>query len=584
MDQTLVSFGLMIIVGAVVALLAKRFRQPVLLGYVLAGLLIGPAALGWVPNTDIISFISDIGLIFLMFIIGLELDLSKLKDVGKTSVMIGTIQVVVVTLVAALASLLLRFTFIQGLYLGLVISFSSTLVVVKMLTDIHEIDSLHGELALGILVIQDVLAVVGLSILGSLGAGGATHSNWVFFGIIQNLTGLQLPSIVTLFANLFLFALVTYLFGKYIMPIAFKEAVTSTELLFVVTLAVVFILSEIAGFFEFSLAMGAFLAGIALSTAAYSHDIIGRVKPLKDFFLILFFVGLGMQIAFQNFVSQFLVILFIAVGALVLKPVVTFFTLKLFKYNNRTSFLVSVHLAQVGEFGMVLIASGAAAFAGSPVITGVVIITIVTMTLTAYVIKYDEELYGFAKPFIAPFDDIFGTRPEEHRNMPDKYQPEVIIMGVNSMTAEAIEMLHKRKRILVIDYNPAKILSYRERGIPTICSDAVNPDLYDEIDFRKVQSMVSVVHQHNSNALVIKKMHEINKQQGTRINIIVSASTEDWGKKLYRAGATLVLIPDVIGRRMLTEILSTDDPATVRNIGRVYHEELHKNFVYIREI
>jgi len=406
----------------------------------------------------------------------------------------------------------------------------------------------------------------------------------VFFGIIQNLTGLQLPSIVTLFANLFLFALVTYLFGKYIMPIAFKEAVTSTELLFVVTLAVVFILSEIAGFFEFSLAMGAFLAGIALSTAAYSHDIIGRVKPLKDFFLILFFVGLGMQIAFQNFVSQFLVILFIAVGALVLKPVVTFFTLKLFKYNNRTSFLVSVHLAQVGEFGMVLIASGAAAFAGSPVITGVVIITIVTMTLTAYVIKYDEELYGFAKPFIAPFDDIFGTRPEEHRNMPDKYQPEVIIMGVNSMTAEAIEMLHKRKRILVIDYNPAKILSYRERGIPTICSDAVNPDLYDEIDFRKVQSMVSVVHQHNSNALVIKKMHEINKQQGTRINIIVSASTEDWGKKLYRAGATLVLIPDVIGRRMLTEILSTDDPATVRNIGRVYHEELHKNFVYIREI
>jgi Kef-type K+ transport system membrane component KefB len=264
-----------------------------------------------------------------------------------------------------------------------------------MLTDIHEIDSLHGELALGILVIQDVLAVIGLSLLGALGGGGE-HASGTFFSILQSIMHIHLPNTGwvntgMLLANFALFAFLIYLFTKHAMPKVFKEAVSSSELLFVVTLAFVVLLSAIAGFFELSLAMGAFLAGIALSTATYSHDIIGRVKPLKDFFLILFFVGLGMQIGFGNFMSQFTVILFILAGALILKPVLTFFTLKLFKYNNRTSFLVSIHLAQVGEFGMVLIASGAAAFASTPVLTGVVIVTIFTMTLTAYVIKYDEE-------------------------------------------------------------------------------------------------------------------------------------------------------------------------------------------------
>jgi Trk K+ transport system NAD-binding subunit len=155
---------------------------------------------------------------------------------------------------------------------------------------------------------------------------------------------------------------------------------------------------------------------------------------------------------------------------------------------------------------------------------------------------------------------------------------------VNSTTAETVELLHKRKRILVIDYNPAKILSYKERGIPTICSDALNLDLYEMTDFSQTQTVISAIHQHNANLFLIKKFHEINHELKLRISIIVTASTEDWGKKLYRAGATLVLVPDLMGRRMLTEVLTADDPAVIRNVGKVYDEELHKNFVYIREI
>jgi hypothetical protein len=214
------------------------------------------------------------------------------------------------------------------------------------------------------------------------------------------------------------------------------------------------------------------------------------------------------------------------------------------------------------------------------ILTGVVIVTILTMVGTAYLIHYDEQLFQLVKPLIAPLDHVFGTRPEEHRNVPEKYQPEVVIIGVNPTTAEAIETLHGKKRILVIDYNPRKIIGYKERDIPTICSDALNLDLYEEIDFAKTEAVVSVVHELSSNLFLIKAVHERNRKTA----IILSAPTEDEGRKLYRAGATLVLMPDVMGRRMLTEILTANDPAVIRNIGKAYFHELHKNFVFIREI
>jgi Kef-type K+ transport system membrane component KefB len=599
MQEELITLGLMIVIASAIALIMRRLGQPLLLGYVIAGFLLGPAVTGMIDDpTPLLTFVTELGLIFLMFIIGLELDLSKLRDVGKTSALVGTIQVVVVTIVCGGLSMLFGYSIVQGIYLGLVVSFSSTIVVVKILTEIKEIDSLHGELVLGILVIQDVLAVIGLSILSALkptaAAQGqslvqeeASHSliDMVMHAMHVVLPHSALVTVATLLVNLILFSLVVYLFYKYAMPWMFKQALTNTELLFIVTLAVVFVLAAFAGLFAFSLAMGAFLAGIALSTATYSHEILGRVKPLKDFFLVLFFVGLGMQIVFQNFVSQVPLIIFILVGSLLIKPIVTFFACKLFKYNNRTAFFVSLHLAQVSEFGLVLVASGIVAGALSAnMLTGVVICTIATMVLTAYLIKYDEELYQVFKPVIAPLDAIFGTRSDEHRNVPERFQPEVVIMGVNSMTAEAVELLHNKKKILVVDYNPAKILSYKERGIATICSDATNLDIYEGIDFSKTTTVVSVLHQHNSNLFLLKMIREINHTHKTRITTIMSASHEDWGKKLYRAGATLVLIPDVMGRRMLSEVLSSDDPATIRNVGRVYFEELHKNFVYIREI
>lgn len=586
--ELMVTLGLMIIGASVLGLLMQRLGQPLLLGYVIAGILLGPAITGIVHDpAPLLTFVTELGLIFLMFIIGLELDMSKLKDVGKISAMIGTIQVLVVTAISTLAAALLGFGWIQGIYLGLVVSFSSTIVVVKILTESKEIDSLHGELVLGILLIQDLLAVIGLSLLGTLkGSASAPTLIDTALGLLGiTVPGSSIAAFAMLLVNFALFAAVTFFFYRFLMPRMFKQALSSAELLFVVSLAVVLVLAALAGMFAFSLAMGAFLAGIALSTAPYSHEVLGRVKPLKDFFLLLFFVSLGMQITFGSMVSHLTVILFILAGAVLLKPVIIFLICKLFKYNNRTSFMVSLHLAQVSEFGLVIIASGITqAVMPAAALTGVIIITIATMVATAYLIKYDEALYQAVKPWIGPMDTLFGTRPEEHRNVPAKYEPELVIIGVNPMTAEAIESTHKHRRILVIDYNPRKILSYKERGIPTICTDAISADLYKTIDFTRTEVVVSAIHSMAGQQFIIRAMREINRHTKPDISIIVSATTEEQARKLYRSGATLVLLPEIMGRRMLSEVLIADDPATLRNVGKVYYEELHKNFVFIREI
>jgi voltage-gated potassium channel Kch len=200
------------------------------------------------------------------------------------------------------------------------------------------------------------------------------------------------------------------------------------------------------------------------------------------------------------------------------------------------------------------------------------------MMLTAYIINYDEQLYALFKPFLAPVERIFGVRAEEHHHAHEKYKPNTIIVGVSNISVETIEAL-REKHLLLIEKNPAKTIVFKERGIHTLCTDVYNQDIYDElVDFSHARTVLSVVNDLNTNVYLIRKVREINKN----VNIIVVGHTEEQGKRLYKAGATWVLLPDVTTRRMLIELL--DDPKAVEERGKEYFQELQKHFVYRREL
>src|SRR3989344_8168429 len=254
-SSLLVDIGIIILFAAFLALVTKLLKQPIILGYVVAGILIGPLVFGFITNADLITQIAELGIAFLLFIVGLELDLNKFKQLGWVIAVVGVLQVALVALVGTLfASLWLNPT--ESLYLGLIVAFSSTMIVVKLLDDKMELQTLHGKIVLGILLVQDILVVLALSLLQGIG-------NSSFFALISLVKGLGL-------------ILVSYLIGKYIFSYLLRLSASLPELLFIISLAIAFIYTALAYYLGFSIVIGAFIAGVALASSPYSTEVVGR--------------------------------------------------------------------------------------------------------------------------------------------------------------------------------------------------------------------------------------------------------------------------------------------------------------------
>ena len=590
--ELILTLGLMIVGASFTALLARKLKQPMILGYVVAGALLGPSVTGLISDPEPIKLLSELGLIFLMFIIGLELDLSKLKDVGSISLLLGVLQVAVTTAIAAFAANVVGFALIPSIYLGLVIALSSTLIVVKVLVDRRELSTTHGELTLGILIVQDVLAVLGLTLLGTLKSttplpGGLPTLENVLSWLSISLPATGIGTLLHILLAGAAFGALAFLFFRLIVPRVSSSVHDSSELFFVATLATIFLVALLAGFFGFSLAIGAFVAGVALSSSLHSHDIIGRVKPLRDFFLVLFFVSLGLQVSFKDLLGQFWLVLFLLAGALLLKPLITFLIVRLAQYGNRTSFLTSTHLAQVGEFSLILVSAGVLnGTLPESVLTATVIATVLTMTLTAYVMKYDGKLYELARPFLQPFA-FFGKRKEPLRSLPKAFAPTTIVIGVNRRTAALIEsFLKQKRRVLLVDHREEPLAGFKERGVPVFCADPSSDELYEHVDCSKVELVVSVLAADeilplgpDANEHLIKRVRE----RSPNALFVFSATHDENARSLYEAGATLVLVPDVLERKALEKALGEQGLEHVRELGKLYERELKRKFHYLKE-
>ena len=269
--------GLIVIIAGIAAYLLRLLKQPQILAYVIVGVLITPV-LQIVTDISIIESMSTIGIAFLLFIVGLEMDLKALRNVSFVSSVGGTIQIIILFAAGYLAALLFGFLPVEAAYMGLVLAFSSTMVVMKLLSDRRELNTLHGRIVVGILLVQDMVAILALSIIPSVG----------------NFSSLVL--LAALMKFVFMFG-IAYLGSKYIFPKIFRFAAKNQELLLVTSLAVCFLFALAFYYLGFSIAIGAFLAGLALGNLKYNLQIIGKVKSLKDFFALLFFVALGMKLS-----------------------------------------------------------------------------------------------------------------------------------------------------------------------------------------------------------------------------------------------------------------------------------------------
>lgn len=528
------SIGAIIILATFFAYFAKLIRQPLIPAYIIAGVILGPFGLGFVHDAEAIKSLSEIGIAFLLFIVGLEIDLKKLKSVSIVSTFGGILQVVLTFIFGFIVAIFLGFNQLTSIYAGLIVAFSSTMIVVKLLSDKEELDTWHGRIILGILIIQDLLVIIALSVMAIF----TQFSYSVLMSAI--LKGVVLLAIAILVS-------------KYVLPPFFKFAAKTQELFFLFAISICFAFALIAHFMGFSIIIGAFIAGVGLASLPYNIDIIGRVTPLKDFFATIFFISLGMQLVMiSSAMIKPLIVLTLFV--VFLKPLIVMLITSFFGYERRTAFLTSMSLGQVSEFSLVMVTLAYYQFGHvtQQFFSMMVFLTIITIVITSYFTKHDNMIYRkLSKPL-----KIFEKLSMEQKKLAYAHKgckAQIIIFGchmIGHILLNALKRLHKP--ILVVDFNPEIIHSLIKKKIPCLYGDLMNTEIIDSLRLENVKLIISTIPNELDNAFLIEYVKGINPE----VNIFVTANHTQQALNLYEVGADYVILPHIIGAKKVAGLLT----------------------------
>src|SRR3989338_5108546 len=519
--------GIIIIVATILAYIVKFFKQPFIPAYIFAGLLLGPIT-GWVTNSDTITQISEIGIAFLLFIAGLEIDFSRLKNVGLVSTLGGGLQVLFLFVMGYGIGLLFDFSKLISVYIGLILAFSSTMVGVKLLSDKRELDSLHGRIVIGMLLTEDFIAIAALTILTTL----------------NNFSSSLLIS--SIFKGIALIG-VSFIASNYLFPQLFKSTAKSQELLFLVSLSLCFLFSFLFYLGGFSIVIGAFIGGVALANLPYSYEIISKVVPLKDFFSTIFFVSLGLQLTFGDLNIIFLPAAVITISVLIIKPLLTMTTCSIFGYKKHPAFFTSLTLAQISEFSFIIVAQGILlGHIGTEILSLTTMVAIFTITFTSYFMEYGEKMFKKLKNYLNLFER-FNLTNQNLEYIPNKRKKhDVVVCGYNRIGYGILKSISKNTdfdRTLVVDFNPEVIRYLIGTNMPCIYGDAGDSEILERINLKTIKMLISTIPTMSTNYLLLHKLREINK----KAFVIVTAGQVDEALKLYNHGADYVIMPHLIG-------------------------------------
>jgi Kef-type K+ transport system membrane component KefB/Trk K+ transport system NAD-binding subunit len=521
-----IELSIVILIAVVVAGIVRLLRQPLIIGYILTGIIVSPYFLNIVKSTDAIATFAQIGMVLLLFMVGLNLNPKIIKDVGKVSLVTGVGQVIFTSLVGFFIGQLLGFSTIVSIYIAIALTFSSTIIIMKLLSDKGDLETLYGRIAIGFLIIQDLIVIVILMVISSIPAG-------------INFTTLALETVLKGVGVL----LLLFLISVYIFPQLTKAIAKSQEFLLLFSIGWCFAIASLFYYLNFSIEAGALLAGITLSLSPYHYEIGSKMKPLRDFFIILFFILLGSQMIFTN-ISQYIIpIIIFSIFILIGNPLIVMVLMGLLGYTKRNSFLAGLTVAQISEFSLILVALGVkVGHLTTDILSLVTIIGLITIAGSTYLILYANKIYPYLSKYLGIFERK-GKKVDEHRYQKDGIY-DIILFGYDRIGYDILESFKKiKKKFLVIDYNPETITKLAKEGFDCKYGDADDSELLNELNFSKIKMVVSTVHNLDTNLLLINKIRESNK----KAIITVVSHQIDEAIKLYDAGATYVLMPHFLG-------------------------------------
>ncbi|MCK5699118.1 MAG: cation:proton antiporter [Candidatus Aenigmarchaeota archaeon] len=521
-----IELSAILILTVTVSGIMRFFKQPLIIGYILAGIIAGPVVLNVVQSTDTLAAFAQIGIAFLLFMVGLNLNPRIIGDLGKTSLVTGVGQVFFTSLVGFFIGRLLGFSNIVSIYLAIAVSFSSTIIIMKLLSDKRDLETLYGRIAIGFLIVQDFIAIFVLTLISSINRG-------------NNIAGLAIETILTGMGLLIILAIIAI----YVFPNLTRLVAKSQEFLLLFSISWCFAIASLFHYLNFSIEAGALLAGITLSMTPYHYEISSKMRPLRDFFLILFFILLGSQMTFNN-ISQYIVpsIVF-SLLILIGNPLIVMTLMGLWGYTKRNSFLAGLTVAQVSEFSLILIALGIkVGHLESEILSLITLIALITIAGATYMILYSNKLYGYLSKYLTLFERK-GRKIDEHRYHKDE-DYDIILFGHDEIGFDITTSLQKiKKKFLIIDYDPKVIIDLSKRGYDCKYGDVNDTELLDDLNFSKVKMVISTIPALDTNLLLINKIKDANKEA----IIAVVSHQIDGALKLYDEGATYVIMPHFLG-------------------------------------
>lgn len=528
--------ALLLVLAAGIGLFGIFLRQPLIVSFIAVGLIAGPSALDVVHSDEQIDLLSELGIAVLLFLVGIKLDVKLVRSLGAVSVMTGMGQVLFTAFFGYLIGLALGLGHVTSLYVAVALTFSSTIIIVKLLSDKREIDALHGQIALGFLIVQDlfvVLAMIVLSAIG-IGAGGdAGHGGGSILGVL--LSGVALVVAVILFV-------------RYAANPLTERLARAPELLVIFAIALAAMFAAVGDLVGLGKEVGGLMAGVALASTAYRETIAARLAPLRDFLLLFFFIALGatldLSLLGAHVTGAVVFSLFVLIG----NPLIVLAIMGAMGYRKRTGFLAGLTVAQISEFSLIFVAMGVTLGHVTEDALGLVtMVGLVTIAASTYMITFSHQLYALFEPFLGVFERKGTPREPTDFVAADDNDDKVIVFGLGRFgTAIGLRLQKRGIRVLGVDFNPLAVRRWRELGLKAKFGDATDPEFVAELPFQGTRWIVSTVPIHPtglSHEDTRRTLIQLSRTAGFSGRIAAASHSAGDTEVLFGAGADMVLEP-----------------------------------------
>jgi Kef-type K+ transport system membrane component KefB len=519
--------SIVIAVGAIISLVMRLIRQPLVIGYILTGLVVGPALLNISHSEETFEVFASIGVALLLFIIGLGLNPRVIKEVGRVAALIALTQMFITTTLGFFASRAFGFTKTESLIIGIGLAFSSTIIILKLLSDKKEITRLHGKIVVGAILIEDIIATLALILVTARSENSFSAFEFIELGIKGILLGIPIVLISTL-----------------VLPRMQKIIAGSQEFLFLFAIGWGFGIATLFEYFGFSIEIGALFAGVALASLPYSQEISARLRPLRDFFLIVFFIVLGTRLELDGLSDALPIVITLVLIVILFKPLLIMVTMGLQGYTKSTSFKAGTALSQISEFSLVLaVLATQQGIIGPEILNIMTLVAIITIASSAYLITYNNELFNLFEAKLS----LFERRKTKEENKRTKHY-DMVLFGYNKGGYEFVKTMQKmNKKYVVVDYDPDVIDSLEKKGISFIYGDVTDIEMLEELNMDHAKLVVSTIGDHPTNLFLVRWLEKINPHAV----FVCSADSANQAESLYEEGAAYVMLPHYVGSEQI---------------------------------